>query len=72
MFHYNTQNNPERYYPKVYLGTTQTIALNWLFDQQIYAGSIIKKPENWPENSPQKGEANTTILVLFVIILKVS
>ncbi len=45
------------YKPKVYLGTSQTIAYAWNFDRQIYAGSDIKTPENWPEVKPQKGEA---------------
>ena len=54
MYHYNYQNCTSRYYPKVYIGTTQTIAKYWNLDKQ----NIEKYPENWPENSPQKGEAN--------------
>ena len=59
MYHFNHPYCTERYYPKVYLGTTQTIAYAWNFDRQIYAGSDIKTPENWPEVKPQKGEANS-------------
>ena len=58
MLHYNYQNCPTKYAPKVYLGTIQNITYNWLYDSQTYAGSIIKKPENWPEKKSQKGEAN--------------
>ena len=61
-YHYNYSNSPERYYPKVYLGTTQTVALGWLYDRQIYAGSDIKIPENWPINSSQKGEAISILI----------
>ncbi len=60
-YHYNSYNCPERYYPKVYIGTSQTIARNWNYDRQIYAGSDIKIPENWPLNVSQKGEANTEV-----------
>ena len=57
MYPYNYQNSTSRYYPKVYLGTLQSIAYWWLYDRQIYAGSDIKIPENWPLNPSQKGEA---------------
>ena len=56
MYHYNHTNCTERYYPKVYLGTTQTIAYVWNYDRQIYANKPIQKPSNWPQNGPQKGE----------------
>ncbi len=59
MLHYNSYNCPERYYPKVYIGTSQTIATGWLYDTQTYANKPIQKPSNWPLNGPQKGEANT-------------
>ena len=55
-YHYNSYNCPERYYPKVYIGTSQTIATGWLYDTQTYARSDIKMPENWPQNSTQKGD----------------
>ncbi len=54
-YHYNYQNCPSNYYPKLYLGTIQTISDRWLYDRQTYAGSDIKIPENWPLNNMQKG-----------------
>ena len=59
IYHYSTNISTENYYPKVYLGTNQTIATGWFYDHQIYAGNVIKMPENWPLNKPQKGEANS-------------
>ena len=56
MLHYNYANSLERYYPKVYFGTNQTIALSWIIDAQNYAGSDIKYPSIWPEKKSQKGE----------------
>ena len=53
---YNSGNRTQKYNPKVYIGTSQTIAYAWNYDRQIYAGSIIKMPEIWPEVKPQKGE----------------
>ncbi len=32
--HYNYENCPTRYYPKLYLGTFQSVALFWLYDIQ--------------------------------------
>ena len=58
MYHYNYSNCTSNYYPRVYIGTSQTVSDSWLYDRQIYAGSDIKIPENWPINSSQKGEAN--------------
>ena len=55
MYHYNYQNCTSRYYPKVYIGTSQTIAKNWNYDRQ----TGINYPSIWPEVKPQKGEANT-------------
>ena len=58
MYHYNYQNCTSRYYPKVYLGTTQTIALAWNYDRQN--GTVTTLP-NWPQSyqsNTQKGEAN--------------
>ena len=57
MYYYGYDINTKKYNPKVYLGTTQTIAYVWNFDRQIYAGSDIKYPSIWPEVKPQKGEA---------------
>ena len=58
MLHYNSYNCPERYYPKVYIGTSQTIATGWNRDSQ----NTSKPPANtWPQNfgqTSQKGEAN--------------
>ena len=57
MYHYNYQNCTSRYYPKVYIGTLQSTSKEWNIDQQ----TGIKYPENWPQNSSQKGEANSLI-----------
>ena len=57
MYYYNYQNCPERHYPKVYLGTLQTIGKNWL--REVQTG--INYPSIWPEVKPQKGEANIYI-----------
>ena len=54
-------NRTAKYNPKVYLGTSQTIARNWNLDSQY----IEKYPEIWPEIKSQKGEANTTILIIY-------
>ena len=53
-YYYYIGNCTQNYYPKVYIGTSQTIAKNWNFDQQ----TGINYPSIWPQNSPQKGEAN--------------
>ena len=53
MYYYTLSNCTERYYPKVYLGTTQTIAYAWNYDHQ----TGINYPSNWPQNPSQKGEA---------------
>ncbi len=55
MYHYNYQNCTSRYYPKVYIGTSQTMARFWINDRQ----TGINYPSNWPEVKPQKGEANS-------------
>ena len=59
MYHYNYQNCTSRYYPKVYIGTAQTIAIQWNYDSQ----NTSKPPANqWPnsyQSNTQKGEANT-------------
>ena len=56
-YHYNYQNCTSRYYPKVYIGTSQTIAAGWNMDLQ----NTSKPPANqWPQNfgqTSQKGEA---------------
>ena len=57
MYHYNTIYRTERYYPKLYLGTSQTIAAGWNGDTQ----SGINHPSIWPEVKPQKGEANKKV-----------
>ena len=51
---YYTTTSLEKYNPRVYLGTTQVIASGWNFDQQ----TGINYPSTWPQNVPQKGEAN--------------
>ena len=55
MYHFNHPYCTERYYPKVYIGTVQTIATGWNYDYQ----NIENHPSIWPEVKPQKGEANT-------------
>ena len=55
---YNSENRTQKYNPRIYLSTPETIAFRWTFDRQTYAGSLIEKPKNWPQNSSQKGEAN--------------
>ncbi len=54
MYRYNTENRTPKYNPKLYLGTSQTIAIQWNFDIQ----RDINYPSIWPQNSSQKGEAN--------------
>ncbi len=53
---YGAYDSTAKYNPKVYLSTLNAVGKQWLYDRQIYAGSDIKIPENWPINSPQKGE----------------
>ena len=59
MFYYGYDINTKKYNPKVYLGTTQTIATNWNSNDD----SVQNPPANqWPQNFgqvSQKGEANT-------------
>ena len=58
ILHYNYQNCTSNYYPKVYIGTTQTVSDKWIYDNQ----NTSKPPANtWPQNFGQtsrKGEAN--------------
>ena len=58
MYHFNHPYCTERYYPKVYIGTAQTIARNWNYDRQ----TGINYPSIWPEVKPQKGEAIINLL----------
>ena len=63
MYYYYIGNCTQNYYPKVYMGTTQTVTYYWNHDNQngtvtdqIYTKNI------WPQNfgqTTQKGEANT-------------
>ena len=48
----------KKYAPKVYLGTSQTIATNWTIDRQ----TGINYPSIWPEVKPQKGEAISILI----------
>ena len=56
-YHYNSNNCTTKYNPKIYLGTSQTIAAGWNYDSQ----NTSKPPANqWPQNfgqTSQKGEA---------------
>ena len=54
MYYYYIGNCTQKYNPKVYLGTSQTIALSWNGNNQ----TGINYPSIWPEVKPQKGEAN--------------
>ena len=48
MYHYNYSNCTSNYYPRVYIGTTQTVSDSWFYDRQTYAGSGINYPSTWP------------------------
>ena len=54
MYYYTLSDHTQKYNPKVYIGTSQTIAYVWNFDQQ----TGINYPSIWPLNVSQKGEAN--------------
>lgn len=56
MYYYYIGNCTQNYYPKVYMGTTQTVALYWYSDDQ----NIEKL--TWPQQfqTQQKGEALIT------------
>ncbi len=54
MYNYYSVNHTQKYNPKLYLGTAQTIATGWNYDYQ----KGINYPSIWPEVKPQKGEAN--------------
>ena len=60
---FDEQYEIKKYAPKVYLGTSQTIAINWNFDHQ----NTSKPPANqWPQNfgqTSQKGEANINLYI---------
>ena len=51
-YYYAYDTSTAKYTPKVYLGTSQTIAKNWNYDRQ----NNIKYPSIWPLNAAQKGE----------------
>ena len=54
MYFYHSADRTQKYNPKVYIGTSQTIAIQWNYDIQ----TGINHPSNWPLNVSQKGEAN--------------
>ena len=59
MYYYTLSDCPERYYPKVYIGTSQTIATGWLYDSQ----NTSKPPANqWPQNFGQTTQKGETLL----------
>ena len=61
MLFYNQENCPEKYAPKMYFSTLQSIAYCWNRDYQN--GTETTLP-NWPQSyqsNTQKGEANTLI-----------
>ena len=53
-YHYYSKNCIKKYNPKVYLGTTQTVALYW------YSDDGFSEKMTWPQafQGSQKGEAN--------------
>ncbi len=66
MYHYYYGYCLQNYAPKLYLGTLQTTAQTWLYDNfngtatdQIYTKNIW--PKNYQQDS-QKGEANTILI----------
>ena len=61
--HYNHANCTSRFYPKVYLGTNQTISTSWLYNNDKYwdNSSKIGWPQSYQSNT-QKGEANESVL----------
>ncbi len=63
MLHYNTQNCPPNYYPKVYLGTSQTTAQGWLYER--INGEYISM-NNWPQayQGTQKGCHYNSLIIL--------
>ena len=52
MYAHDHSSRTSKYDPKVYLGTTQTMARYWNID--THSGK--KFPSTWPEKKPQKGE----------------
>ena len=56
MYHFNHPYCTERYYPKVYIGTSQTIATEWFYEYKNFIETTLP---NWPQNfgqTTQKGE----------------
>ncbi len=52
IYHYNHQNCPQKYNPKVYLGAIQTTARNWNYDYQTGQTNGLPAPEksgSWPQ-----------------------
>ena len=59
---YNSGNRTQKYNPKVYIGTSQTIAKNWNYDRQTGINHPETTLPNWPQSYQQvsqKGEANS-------------
>ncbi len=60
MYAYNLSNSTSRYYPKVYIGTAQTLGIGWNYDSQ----NTSKPPANqWPQNFGQTSQKGEAILV---------
>ena len=56
MYAYSPANRTAKYYPKVYIGTSQTIATGWLYE---YKNGTETTLPNWPNSyqaGSQKGE----------------
>ena len=62
MYYFYYKYRLPKYNIKVYIGTSQTIAIQWNFDLQ----NIENYPSIWPEVKPQKGEANIMIFNCFM------
>ena len=52
MYYYTlSDHRTQKYNPKVYIGTAQTLGIDWNVDRQ----TGINYPSIWPEVKPQKG-----------------
>ena len=58
MYYYNYETYPAKYALKVYLGTSETIAHQWILNNDTSWNTTPKM--TWPQNfqGSQKGEAN--------------
>ncbi len=68
MLFYNQENCPEKYAPKVYFSTLQTIATNWIYNDEDSWKNTQKM--DWPQafQGGQKGEANILLSIITINI----